>query len=217
MKPAHFHHRPPRRGFTLIELLIVIAIILILVAIALPNFMEAQIRAKIAKVKGDLRSVGMAMDSYLLDFKMYPTDHDPDDKTQQGLFQLSSPIKYIKNIPADIFNNKGSGMTLDEPSFEMASTGFTILDAKKKRPKVNAFVVFSHGPDRKDDFEGNDTWPYGPSLPCPYVMCYLNYNPTNGTYSVGDLNQPGGEFRSGSYCIDRWQLVRGYMPPKAMQ
>ncbi len=36
-----------RTGFTLIELLIVIAIILILIAIALPNFMEAQMRAKV--------------------------------------------------------------------------------------------------------------------------------------------------------------------------
>lgn len=44
--------RRNRPGFTLIELLIVIAIILILIAIALPNFLEAQIRAKVTKAKG---------------------------------------------------------------------------------------------------------------------------------------------------------------------
>lgn len=208
----------PLRGFTLIELLIVIAIILILIAIALPNFMEAQMRAKVAKVKGDLRAVGMAMDNYLQDFKMYPADHDPNDLLQaRGLFQLSSPIKYISTIPVDLFNMKGSGITVEEPSFEMASTGFTPLKAKSRRPKVHAFVVFSHGPDRSDDFDNNDKWPYGAPVPCPRDTGYLNYSPTNGTSSRGDLNQSGGEIRSGSYCIDRWQLVRGYYPPLNMQ
>ena len=47
-----------RRGFTLIELLIVIAIILILIAIALPNFLEAQERARVTRAKAELRNHG---------------------------------------------------------------------------------------------------------------------------------------------------------------
>ena len=49
-----------RQGFTLIELLIVIAIILILISIALPNFLEAQERARVAKAKGNLKSMQTA-------------------------------------------------------------------------------------------------------------------------------------------------------------
>jgi prepilin-type N-terminal cleavage/methylation domain-containing protein len=56
------------KGFTLIELLIVIAIILILISIALPNFMEAQVRAKVAQTKGNMRSIQMAMESHLIDW-----------------------------------------------------------------------------------------------------------------------------------------------------
>lgn len=205
-------------GFTLIELLIVIAIILILIAIALPNFLEAQMRAKVAKVKGDLRSVGMALDNYYLDFKIYPPDHDPDSLlSAHGLYQISTPIKYIAKVPYDAFNMKGSGLTNNEPFFEMASTGYTPLQAKFRRPKVNAYVVFSHGPDTSDDFSGNDGWPYGSLVPCPHDMGYLNYNPTNGTVSRGDINQPGGEYRSGSYCVDHWQHVRGFYPPPAQR
>jgi len=53
-----------RKGFTLIELLIVIAIILILIAIALPNFLEAQIRARVTKANGELRSLATALFDY---------------------------------------------------------------------------------------------------------------------------------------------------------
>lgn len=58
-----------RKGFTLIELLIVIAIILILISIALPNFLEAQVRAKVANTMGELRSLETALISYGLDHK----------------------------------------------------------------------------------------------------------------------------------------------------
>ena len=50
---------PPMRGFTLIELLIVIAIILILIAIALPNFLEAQMRAKVTKANSEIRTLAV--------------------------------------------------------------------------------------------------------------------------------------------------------------
>ncbi|MCA9444540.1 MAG: prepilin-type N-terminal cleavage/methylation domain-containing protein, partial [Candidatus Omnitrophica bacterium] len=62
------------KGFTLIELLIVIAIILILIAIALPNFLESQMRAKIARVMSEQRSFSIAMESYFQDFREYPPD-----------------------------------------------------------------------------------------------------------------------------------------------
>jgi prepilin-type N-terminal cleavage/methylation domain-containing protein len=56
-----------RRAFTLLEILIVVAIIAILAAIAVPNFLEAQIRAKVARVQADLRSFAVAVESYQVD------------------------------------------------------------------------------------------------------------------------------------------------------
>ena len=61
-----------KNAFTLIELLIVVAIIGILAAIAVPNFLNAQVRAKIAKVESEMKSIDTALESYRLDNNMYP-------------------------------------------------------------------------------------------------------------------------------------------------
>src|SRR5437773_12166494 len=65
-----------RNAFTLIELLIVVAIIAILAAIAVPNFLEAQTRAKVSRVKSDLRSYATAVESYTVDNNKVPREHN---------------------------------------------------------------------------------------------------------------------------------------------
>src|SRR5512144_2638760 len=61
-----------RKGFTLIELLIVVAIIGIIVAIAIPNLLNAIQRAKQKRSMADLRSAGTACESYAVDYNAYP-------------------------------------------------------------------------------------------------------------------------------------------------
>src|SRR5688572_6112143 len=68
------------RAFTLIELLIVVAIIAILAAIAVPNFLEAQVRAKVSRVKADIRSMATAIESYAVDNNKYPFHNNPADE-----------------------------------------------------------------------------------------------------------------------------------------
>ena len=117
------------KGFTLIELLIVVAIIAILAAIAVPNFLEAQTRSKISRVKADQRSLSTAFAAYYTDNNFYPlcttispltginapdavrmklsTDGNGNDVFDGYWPNLATtPVAYITSLPKDVFPTK---------------------------------------------------------------------------------------------------------------
>jgi prepilin-type N-terminal cleavage/methylation domain-containing protein len=67
-----------RKGFTLIELLIVVVIIGILAAIAIPKFANTKEKAYIASMKADLRNMVNAQESYFADWTTYGAGGDPN-------------------------------------------------------------------------------------------------------------------------------------------
>ena len=81
-----------RGAFTLIELLIVVAIIGILAAIAIPNFLEARVRAKVASVRSDMRTLGMAAEMYAADHNEYPPHREQETCTE---LQIMSVLKVV--------------------------------------------------------------------------------------------------------------------------
>jgi len=81
------------RGFTLIELLIVVAIIAILAAILIPNFLRARAQSQFAASKGNLKNLATALESYFVDRGNYPN----------AMADLS-PI-YLRAVPNDPCTN----------------------------------------------------------------------------------------------------------------
>ncbi len=88
------------RGFTLIEMLVVISIIMILLAIAVPNYTRNVTLAKEAKLHQNLTTLNKVIQEYSLDKKHAP--QSLDDLVQAG---------YIKFIPDDITGNNSTWQT----------------------------------------------------------------------------------------------------------
>ena len=61
-----------RRGFTLIELMVVIAIIIILAAIAIPNYLQMTIRAKKSRLQSDFATLATVLETFKTDWGKYP-------------------------------------------------------------------------------------------------------------------------------------------------
>lgn len=183
-----------RRAFTLIELLIVVGIIAILAAIAMPNFLEAQVRAKCARVKNDLRVVATAWEAYAVDNNRYPVDWDNNpigaEWSQVGLIEVTTPIAYISSWPVDPFSVMMNPARNEfAPHFEAASCEY-------------AYCIYSLGPNFVEEFDGNDQWPDGiyDSMPgrngqmYTGPICMRPYDPTNGAISDGDIHRMGGDW-----------------------
>lgn len=150
-----------KQAFTLIELLIVVAIIAILAAIAVPNFLEAQTRSKVARVKADFRSVATAIETYRIDNNKYPDGTDNPTgypqvfadffgpkaggyytfrtRSSSGLevgrdfSGITTPISYITTVPTDPFAKQAAG--------------FLTYCYRAASNTKNGWVLTSFGPD----------------------------------------------------------------------
>jgi prepilin-type N-terminal cleavage/methylation domain-containing protein len=219
-----------RKAFTLVELLIVVAIIAILAAIAVPNFLEAQTRSKVARVKNDLRTMATAIESYVVDWNTLPRDNDSDLDREpamasyefswkaNGAVQLTTPIAYLSSFLQDPFSagrqqtasygaavgyRIGSGTwsygsTPGSPQSEAPADSQGAFAAMQAHGPVMAYVVLSPGPTGKRQRMGYKCFPWkspDPSEQNPYV----DYDPTNGTVSSGDIYRFGGQWLSGNW------------------
>lgn len=185
------------KAFTLIELLIVVAIIGILAAIAVPNFLGAQIRAKIARTQADMKSLSTSLESYRLDNNTYPPDGDDapnfsmqDFNTAARLKVLTTPTAYMSNLPPDPFHTsyiefpEGTGIQLlfpGNPPYTYIYNTFGSYQGSQNQPPNNGkpdnFGLSSLGPNQIFN---------------AFIGYPIQYNPSNGLLSDGDITIYGG-------------------------
>lgn len=103
-----------KKGFTLIELLIVVAIIGIIAAIAIPNLLSAIQRSKQKRTMSDMRSLGTGLGAYQIDYNGYPSD------TIQAAWPLLDP-NYIVNPP----ENDGWRLLMNYSVSPVSPNGFS--------------------------------------------------------------------------------------------
>lgn len=187
-----------KSGFTLIELLIVVAIIGILAAIAVPNFLNAQVRAKIARVESDLRSLSVAIESYRLDRNNYPPDWTvtgggvQDRGFIRAMHFLTTPVAYMSSVDladpfytgpvGDVGIPAGGGYSKATYRYFCYKYGWGNAVNHVK----DGYVILSYGPDKKESY---GEW-------CGVAGRGKNwdglYSMTNGLNSIGDIVRTGG-------------------------
>jgi len=200
-----------KKGFTLIELLIVVAIIAILAAIAVPNFLEAQVRSKVSRTKADMRSIATALEAYNVDYNVYPYDG----------YYVSSP-GYITS-PVSEYNYWYLPKTISTPTAYLTTCIFVDPFRQHIQPTPQAWQLNNlrytcieatwstrwsiytgrttdsqYLPDVKQEFGGWRLTSAGPDRTYgpygwygvsnyPTTALPLPYDPTNGTVSNGDV------------------------------
>jgi type II secretion system protein G len=190
-------------GFTLIELLVVVAIIAILAAIAIPNFLEAQIRAKVSRVKSDMRTVATAMEAYVTDHNRYPPNfntglYPPISIVSEALSyaQLTTPLAYITKTPMDTFGPDAQN-SAREQYFDYIGIDTVAAQSALYPPGATAFwqatgtrwYCGSRGPDRMFGSTGIPANAFGSLGHYLQTAPDRVYDPTNGTVSAGDLGR----------------------------
>ncbi len=137
--------RCARAGFTLVELMIVVAIVGILTAIAVPNLAQAIERARQRRTMADIRAVANAVSSYGVDWVFVP---QVADGTVEQLLPYLAPT-YLKKKPTDDgWNNPlhyyGSGLDYTIWSFARDRVQQSPL-LMKPTTSFDADIVMSNG------------------------------------------------------------------------
>ena len=180
-----------KNGFTLIEFLIIIAVVGILSAISIPQYINSQVRSKVAKVKAEQKIIGIGLEAYAVDWDVYPAD------TLAGWpFYISNnittPIPYItEDIQFDPFPSSGWSTHSVVQRYRFKNLGYNTYSHNWEPTKpanfsdrefLGKWVIYSEGPWGKlaipngfsdGAVEGDWLW--------------LPYNPTNGTISHGNI------------------------------
>lgn len=189
-----------RWAFTLIELLIVVLIIAILAAIAIPNFLEFQTRAKVSRVKNDMRTMATALEAYCVDEGTYPSSHY-SNQIYHYAERLTTPIAYLTSIPLDPFGvhlgvRSETGRLL---RFEYGAGKEGDYASRSNSYPNDVWLLDSTGPDAIEDTHTSNGGRFTIDFPWmsltashEKLVLAMVYDPTNGTNSRGQIQRTGG-------------------------
>jgi type II secretory pathway pseudopilin PulG len=174
----------------LIEVLIILAVIAVLSAIAVPNFLRNASHSPLSRVRADQRTVATALESFRVDHDAYPkaTLHD----TTRGVYRtsntktlsigilptvLSTPVAYVSSV--DSFRD----------ALHIGEVPPPLLYATD----AERYVIISVGPDADYDTPVHMIFEEGFAILDSFKY---TYDPTNGMVSDGDVLRFSGSFGS---------------------
>jgi len=182
----------------LIELLIVVAIIGVLAAIAVPNFLNARMRAQITRVYADMDACAKALEQYHVDHDKYPYYKNPRDYVTAlsgGALiylpiRLTTPVPYLGTLPLDPFPPE----VLPASETDTSKRPYMYLHGYDQVYKNQAFVGshiqihFQNASKSKQNILW-EIWSLGPDRLVAHDG--TQYDISNGINSKGDISRFG--------------------------
>jgi type II secretory pathway pseudopilin PulG len=186
--------------------LIVVAIIAILAAIAIPNFLEAQTRSKVARALSDLRTLATGLEAFRTENQRYPyavtfcagrMDSIADYNAMSP--EITTPVAWVGHLPGDIFNQNhaykylapGKGFANGDPTilaiwvphdFPSGDTSAEDVPYFSQAASPVKWALWSVGPAGPLSVFDSDS----SHLPVPLRTWY---DPSNGTVSPGIITR----------------------------
>ncbi len=184
-----------KKGFTLIELLIVVAIIGILAAIAVPNFLNAQVRAKVAKAVSNQKAVATSLEMYRIDnntfIPMYAYGGTFND--YYPYVGLTTPVAYLSSLDAvtNPFRDETVGFGNSDNTYDQKfeytprKHGKGSLVPAQNDLNADMYLLEGVGPSQIDGIPGSPNYPGRPSHFAPF-------DSSNGLRSLGAIFTTAG-------------------------
>lgn len=154
--------RTAERGFTLVELMVVVAIIALLAAIIIPNYVHARAQAAVSESESNLKQIATALEMYFDDNQSYPDGAKVDvDPTLFG----GSTNSYMTSTPTNALGRKD----------------YIYTNVAAAAGKPDSYIVKDSGPYDPTTVAGLPNGP-GAAAPCDLACTQIWYDPQDGIY-----------------------------------